>query len=781
VEVTFASELDGAEACNADGQVQLKLCVDSGATHIITPDASFLDDYQEISPGETSVALAAADARTAAVGFGTLTLRSNSTGSTLVFRNALHVPDSRRTLVCLGKAMRSGVHWHFDANPRVSVQGRGFWGSIVLAPNDLLFLDAEVVRPRGSPKPSAGRATAHALGRAEICHAVMWHERLGHPGRKAMTELARRDLIPASAAEELPAPCETCIEAKQRQTVRAPPTAHTARVLQRVHVDLVGPIKPVGSKGERYALGVSDDFSGFLDVIPLVRKSDAGRALVECMRVWERQTQPRRLEELASDQGGEFINAFLQAWERDNGVGHRTSPAYTPKSNGRPERANGVFIPVTRALMLARRIPPDLWPEVVRCGSAYLLNRRPRFINKRWVIPAEVFYGRPVSLQHLRVIGSECRVLIKPAPREKFAARSERAILLGYTSAGRGATCVYRVFKFGPPSRITDAVDVVFVEQTSRPWMLTPAAPGGAIPGAGGAILPQVEGTSEARQANAWSRGPGDAAPALPVPGDRRGGEAGDSRGHAAPGAVFNVPVLPLPVAPATVAAAPVPVAAPVPAVQPAHVAPAPAAEAPAEVPVAPVAPHVPVAAAPELHDAAEPAELPPVLGGDVAPAGQRRSGRTGARPARYGFDEYVAQAVEPGVGGAVPLAQDSRWAPRIPLPPPARGLAVPAPGGGGVRAPAQASTLPAGPGGAPPNSSVSRDRRGGEPGALRAAPQVTLPLRCLVPCLLLRRGRVWCARSMAQAQRCLCTQSREITSLSWRSLRVWRKTRSTL
>jgi hypothetical protein len=125
------------------------LCVDSGTTHVVTPDACLLSNFQSFQSGQGSVSLAAKSSTCSELGCGAITLRSRSTGSDLIFHNALLVPNARRTLICLGRSMRDGVFWHFDRpdGGYVEVSGKGFWASMVLAANNLLFLDADPVIP----------------------------------------------------------------------------------------------------------------------------------------------------------------------------------------------------------------------------------------------------------------------------------------------------------------------------------------------------------------------------------------------------------------------------------------------------------------------------------------------------------------------------------------------------------------------------------------------------------------------------------------------------------
>ena len=145
-----AVEIDSEyKASSVKGGVPLSICADSGATNVITPDRAAPTDYVPFPVGKRQVRLADKGSAARAEGYGKLTLRSTSTGSLLTITNVLYMPTARRTLVCLGRSMKCGVFWHFDRpdGGSIDVAGKGYWGDIVLGPNDLLFLHAAIVYP----------------------------------------------------------------------------------------------------------------------------------------------------------------------------------------------------------------------------------------------------------------------------------------------------------------------------------------------------------------------------------------------------------------------------------------------------------------------------------------------------------------------------------------------------------------------------------------------------------------------------------------------------------
>jgi hypothetical protein len=115
------------------------LCVDSGATHSVTNDRSLLSDYRAFPPGSGQVSLATEGQTGRAEGQGTLTVKL--TGRIIVLRGTVYMPSARRTLLCLGKELKSGVTWTFDTptGGHLTVRGQGFWGDLSLGLNDLIY------------------------------------------------------------------------------------------------------------------------------------------------------------------------------------------------------------------------------------------------------------------------------------------------------------------------------------------------------------------------------------------------------------------------------------------------------------------------------------------------------------------------------------------------------------------------------------------------------------------------------------------------------------------
>ena len=58
--------------------------------------------------------------------------------------------------------------------------------------------------------------------------------------------------------------------------------------MHRIHADTVGEVPTAGTGGERYFLTVVEEYSGYVDVIPVLQKSSIAQELINVIARWER-------------------------------------------------------------------------------------------------------------------------------------------------------------------------------------------------------------------------------------------------------------------------------------------------------------------------------------------------------------------------------------------------------------------------------------------------------------------------------------------------------------
>ena len=104
--------------------------------------------------------------------------------------------------------------------------------------------------------------------------------------------------------------------------------------MELICMDLVGPIHPPSSRGNKYVLTVIDMLTGFTMAVPIKNKNaeticDAYRNHVYCTFGGSSR--------ILTDNGSEFKNQEMKQVCETLGVKHIFSPVYTPESNGRLE------------------------------------------------------------------------------------------------------------------------------------------------------------------------------------------------------------------------------------------------------------------------------------------------------------------------------------------------------------------------------------------------------------------------------------------------------------
>jgi transposase InsO family protein len=148
----------------------------------------------------------------------------------------------------------------------------------------------------------------------------------------------------------LPAKCVTCILGKQTRSsipkVREGPKA--TEKLERVYIDLCGPMLSPSRTDNRYIMNIIDDYSSFSWTIPLKRKDDAILALLPWHKAVENQSKSR-LRSIVTD-NGELVNFITKAWCDKYGIIHYTTAPYTSLQNGKVERLHWTIVSRARAM-----------------------------------------------------------------------------------------------------------------------------------------------------------------------------------------------------------------------------------------------------------------------------------------------------------------------------------------------------------------------------------------------------------------------------------------------
>jgi len=171
---------------------------------------------------------------------------------------------------------------------------------------------------------------------------LMHHEGYGHMGTNRMLETMRLRYFWSGMGSDIEAHTARCINCKLRKNYQRKPKVpimkytDTSRPLDRVHVDLTGPL-PMSKMGNRYIMVIKDYLTKYVWLIPL--KTKTAKEVAEAF-VGEFVCHAGIPGRLVSDRGNEFVNQLLTNISRVMGLARISTTPYNPRSDGFVENHN---------------------------------------------------------------------------------------------------------------------------------------------------------------------------------------------------------------------------------------------------------------------------------------------------------------------------------------------------------------------------------------------------------------------------------------------------------
>jgi hypothetical protein len=207
----------------------------------------------------------------------------------------------------------------------------------------------------------------HVLMSVDQQTTRLWHLRFGHLGYDNLARLVRHGMVegvPLAAPlfSESNGPCEACVLAKQHGLPFKTSAGTSTRVLQLIHMDVIGPFAVASTGGAKYAVTFLDDYSKLSVVKPLAYKSQVAGVLKAVVTMLETQTGAT-VQRMRSDRGGEFVNRELAHYFAGKGIVHETTVGYAPQSNGAAERLNRTLLERMRGMLERHAWNVGLWKD----------------------------------------------------------------------------------------------------------------------------------------------------------------------------------------------------------------------------------------------------------------------------------------------------------------------------------------------------------------------------------------------------------------------------------
>nr|XP_054755693.1 uncharacterized protein LOC129261667 [Lytechinus pictus] len=136
--------------------------------------------------------------------------------------------------------------------------------------------------------------------------------------------------------------CDSCQRSFPKGKVTKVPLGSTPLIdepFHRVAVDIVGPIAPISSKGNRYILTLVDYATRYPEAVPL-RNIDTSSVAEALLSIFSRVGFPK---EMLTDRGSQFTSGVMKEVSRLLSLRHIMTTPYHPQCNGLVEKFNGTL------------------------------------------------------------------------------------------------------------------------------------------------------------------------------------------------------------------------------------------------------------------------------------------------------------------------------------------------------------------------------------------------------------------------------------------------------
>lgn len=289
-----------------------------------------------------------------------------------------------------------------------------------------------------------GNETA-AIADLDIRHSIpVGHRRIGHVNIRTLRRMCIKGIVKGLLLSDLtdvgnhPPLCTGCAKGKMHRISFPAGRRSTCLIGEIIHSDVCGPMSYTSINHERYFVIFKDDFSGFMAIYFMKKKSETFSFYRLFAALIKNQTGLNILT-LRSDGGGEFESNEFNNHLKEKGVIHERSCPDTPSQNGCAERSHRTVMESARSMLHSSNAPLWLWNEAVRY-AVYILNRVPS--KEKLRTPIEIIYKTKPDVSNIREFGVLVFILCPDKDRKKIDEKSLSGMLVGFDETQKG----YRVY-----------------------------------------------------------------------------------------------------------------------------------------------------------------------------------------------------------------------------------------------------------------------------------------------------------------------------------------------
>lgn len=283
-----------------------------------------------------------------------------------------------------------------------------------------------------SPKTEQIKLNAFRTMAVSYRNLMQLHRRLGHASLRKLIETAKatRGLyIPKNLPKELR--CPICDVTKTRR-----PAIKTKSAEERKH-------NPLRLHADSKT-GLSKSIHGNTGFTVTVHEGSRWAAIYPCKTTGAAKQHlkdhiskanggnEKKVDELRSDGGGEFVSHDLQTWLKENGLKFTPSAPRTPEQNGMSERMIQTIMAKVRPSLKQAKAGKGFWEDAA-LAAVYVYNRTAHHaLNGK--TPYEVYHGERPNIDNLLPFGC---IAVAPIDKEirppgGLGDRGEHVRVIGY-------------------------------------------------------------------------------------------------------------------------------------------------------------------------------------------------------------------------------------------------------------------------------------------------------------------------------------------------------------
>ena len=434
--------------------------LDTGCTQHCTPVSDFIYNMR---PSSVSHMRVANKDKLLVAGEGDIYLKG-AHGEVIKVSNVLYVPEVAGNLLSFGQLTEQGVMLIMDPKKRFRLIDD--YGQFIGGRVDKRMMIVEATASTNSQISITSEFSSRCWWTIprKISEAELWHRRLGHLHARRLHQLMKDSTMNGVSATPEKYECPSCVEGKMTRFPFPKQGRRVTQALERIHMDVCGPFPTPTIHGHLYFMVIVDDWSRYVWACLLKTKGEA----VSAVRSWLNMVDTKyrkKVEEIRSDNGGEFLNNELKGELLARGISHQRTVPFTPQQNGVAERANRTLQEGMLCMMLDMQVAQELWGHAIM-QFTWIKNRMPS-ASIGGSIPLYRLQQEKPDLRMVRVFGCIVQYKILDRHLGKLSSKAKWGLHLGVGQDDYVQTKGWRVMDL-QTKRVTTAREVCFYEGISQ-------------------------------------------------------------------------------------------------------------------------------------------------------------------------------------------------------------------------------------------------------------------------------------------------------------------------